>query len=62
MVLAMAAFAIEDAFFKFATTEVPVGPALAMFGLIGLAIFIGLSRAHAEPVLHPETDAYALGL
>lgn len=53
MVLSMAAFAIEDALFKYATTAIPVGPALLLFGLTGLAVFIGLSLSAKEPVFHP---------
>jgi drug/metabolite transporter (DMT)-like permease len=60
MVLAMAAFAVEDAFFKFATAEMPVGVALALFGLIGLVIFVGLSLRAGEAVFHPAVLSKAM--
>lgn len=53
MVLSMAAFAVEDAFFKQATATLDVGPALIVFGLVGMTLFAALSRARGEPVLHP---------
>lgn len=60
MVLAMAAFAVEDAFFKFATAGMPVGVALALFGLIGLVIFVGLSLRAGEAVFHPAVLSKAM--
>lgn len=60
MVLAMAAFAVEDAFFKFATAEMPVGVALVMFGLIGLVIFVGFSLRAGEAVFHPAVLSKAM--
>jgi drug/metabolite transporter (DMT)-like permease len=53
MVLSMAGFAIEDAFFKYATASMPVGVALALFGFLGFLIFAALSRRVGEPVFHP---------
>lgn len=54
MVLAMAAFAIEDMFLKAAATHMPVGIALALFGLGGSAVFIALTKRHDEQIIHPE--------
>ena len=53
MTLAMAAFAIEDVFFKSATQTVEVGPALLVFGALGLMLFAALSLKNGEAVLHP---------
>jgi len=53
MVLAMAAFALEDMFFKAATSSIPVGQALVIFGLGGMFAFIGLTKYRGESVLHP---------
>lgn len=53
MVLAMAAFAVEDAFFKSATAAMPVSVAVTLFGAIGLAVFVALSVKAGEAVFHP---------
>lgn len=53
MVLSMAAFAVEDAFFKYATSTMPVGFALSLFGAFGFCIFVLLSVRAREPVFHP---------
>lgn len=53
MVLAMAAFAVEDAFFKFATAAMPVSVAVTLFGLVGLVVFVALSLRAEEAVFHP---------
>lgn len=53
MVLAMAAFAIEDVLYKSASQIYPAGQALVLFGLFGLILFAGLALHRREPVLHP---------
>lgn len=53
MVLSMAAFAVEDVFFKAATARLPVGMALLGVGLGGLAIFALLSLRAGERIWHP---------
>ena len=53
MILAMAAFALEDSFFKAATELTSVGTALISFGLIGLLVFASQSLRVGEPVWHP---------
>ncbi len=53
MTLAMACFAIEDVFFKSATQSVDVGPALLVFGAIGLMLFASMSLKNGEAVFHP---------
>lgn len=54
MVLAMACFAIEDMFLKKATTMIPVGEALILFGVIGGAIFAAMGRLNNEALIHPQ--------
>lgn len=53
MVLAMAAFAAEDMFLKKATTQIPVGEALILFGIGGGLIFAALACIRREPLIHP---------
>lgn len=51
MVLAMAGFAVEDAFLKRASQHLPVGEILVLMGLIGMAIFAGLALRKGEAPL-----------
>lgn len=44
MTTAMAAFAVEDAFIKAATRQLPVGQVLILFGAAGALVFAGLAR------------------
>ncbi len=53
MVLAMAAFAVEDMLFKAASQSIPVGQALIIFGLGGMTAFIILAKYRGEIILHP---------
>ena len=53
MVLAMAAFSIEDMLIKAAANIVPIGLILALFGLGGMMIFILLTWKKDEVVIHP---------
>ena len=53
MVAAMAGFAFEDMFLKRATADMPVGQALAIFGLFGTLYFSARAAAQGVPVLHP---------
>ncbi len=53
MVLAMAAFALEDMFIKAATVTVPVGQVLLMFGLAGMIVFAALARYHGDRIFDP---------
>lgn len=43
MVLAMLAFAFEDAFVKLAAQHLPLGEVLALMGLVGMALFSALA-------------------
>jgi len=51
MVLAMAAFAVEDGLLKSATTLVPVPTAMMGFGLLGVLIFAGAALLRGEAPL-----------
>ncbi|SIO16435.1 EamA-like transporter family protein [Vannielia litorea] len=53
MTASMAGFAVEDAFIKSAAGAVPVGQVLAMFGLIGTAIFAMLCLRRGDRLIHP---------
>ena len=55
MVLAMAAFALEDMFIKAATVTIPVGQVLLMFGLCGMIVFAALARYHGDRVFDPSS-------
>lgn len=57
MVLAMAAFTVEDVLIKAATVDLPVGQVLILFGLGGMALFAALVRARGERVFHPAVLA-----
>jgi len=51
MVLAMAAFSLEDMFIKAASSAVPVGQILVLFGLGGMLVFIMLTVKRRETIL-----------
>lgn len=53
MVLAMAAFALEDMALKAAARDIPIGQAVLMFGLAGSLVFAGLAKAQGTRVFHP---------
>jgi drug/metabolite transporter (DMT)-like permease len=53
MVIAMAAFSIEDMLIKAAATTTHVGVILSLFGLGGSIVFALLSKAKGEVILHP---------
>ena len=51
MTAAMAGFAVEDAFLKQISRSMPVGQAIALMGLLGIAVFAGLAlQAGDAPV------------
>jgi len=51
MVLAMAAFSLEDMFIKAASSTVPVGEILILFGLGGTLAFVVLTLKRGETIL-----------
>lgn len=54
MVFAMGAFALEDMALKAAARDIPIGQAVALFGLGGLVIFALIARAQGARVFHPD--------
>lgn len=55
MVLAMAAFSLEDMFIKAASDFVPVGEILMLFGLGGTLAFIAMTLSRGQTVFHPDS-------
>ena len=53
MVGAMAGFAVEDMFLKFAARSLPVGQILMIFGGAGMLAFAALTKLRGERVFHP---------
>jgi drug/metabolite transporter (DMT)-like permease len=53
MVVAMAAFAVEDMLIKAAASTIAIGLILMLFGLGGMLVFIFLTWRRGESVLHP---------
>jgi drug/metabolite transporter (DMT)-like permease len=53
MVAAMAGFAVEDMFLKFAARSLPVGQILMIFGGGGMLAFAALTKLRGERVFHP---------
>ena len=53
MVAAMAGFAVEDMFLKFAARSLPVGQILMIFGGGGMLAFAALTKLRLEQVFHP---------
>lgn len=53
MVLAMAAFSMEDMFIKAASRSLPIGEILFLFGFGGTLAFIFLTLKRGEAILHP---------
>ena len=54
MVLAMAAFALEDMFIKSTAALVPVGEILLLFGLGGTLAFIVMTLSRGQAIFHPK--------
>jgi drug/metabolite transporter (DMT)-like permease len=66
MVAAMAGFALEDMFIKFAAADLPAGLILMAIGFIGGAVFAALARMQgqrtfARAALHPAVMGRNLG-
>lgn len=49
MTAAMVGFALEDAFLKAASRQIPVGEAILIIGLVGIAVFTGLALRAGQP-------------
>ena len=52
MVAAMVSFTFEDMFLKAAETHMPLGEAMLVFGIIGMAFFATLARQKGEALFH----------
>ena len=62
MVLAMAAFALEDAALKAAAGSVPLWQALVLFGLGGALVFATWARARGQALFRPALVSPAMRL
>ena len=62
MTLAMALFAVEDAFIKWVSGEVTVGFIILVIGLIGFAIFESIARAQGHALWSAELATRPVGL
>jgi drug/metabolite transporter (DMT)-like permease len=54
MIASMAAFAIEDAFLKTVTKQVPVGQVLMIFGVGGLIVFAWMAKRVRAPIFQAQ--------
>ena len=54
MIASMAAFAIEDAFLKTVTKQLPVGQVLMMFGAGGLCVFAFMARRAGASIFQAQ--------
>ena len=62
MIASMAAFAIEDAFLKTVTKQLPVGQVLMMFGAAGLCVFALMARRAGDCLASNGMGAALLSL
>ncbi len=60
MILAMAAFAVEDMFIKAAADTLAIGPILMLFGGGGMLVFMLLAKLRQQPLYHPAVLSRAL--
>lgn len=66
MLSAMALFAVEDMFLKWAAADLPVGQIVFVSGLFGMAVFWGMAWRQGQPILgraalHPAVLARNFG-
>ncbi len=60
MVLAMAAFSVEDMLVKAVSVTLPIDQILIIFGTLGATFFMLFARVHSETVFHPAITSRAL--
>ena len=60
MLLAMAAFSLEDMFIKSAVEVVPLGYAILAFGLGGALVFLGLMQLKGEATVPADVRSKAM--
>lgn len=62
MVLAMAAFAVEDVLIKTAARSLPLAEVLMVFGAGGALVFAAAARQGGLPLLHPDVWVRIMGV
>ncbi len=62
MVLAMAAFAVEDALVKRAARELPIAQVLMLFGAGGALIFAAWGAGRGAPLFHPQVRSRTMAI
>lgn len=60
MVLAMAAFAVEDMLVKSVSQTLPIGMILIVFGAFGTVFFMSCVRVKSQSLLHPAISGKAM--
>jgi drug/metabolite transporter (DMT)-like permease len=60
MVLAMAAFAVEDMLVKSVSQTLPIGMILIVFGAFGTVFFMSCARVKSQSLLHPAISGKAM--
>lgn len=60
MVAAMLAFTLEDVFIKAASTQIPLGQVMVIFGCGGLIGFVVMARMRGEGIIHPQAFGRAM--
>jgi drug/metabolite transporter (DMT)-like permease len=60
MVLAMAAFAVEDMLVKSVSHTLPIGMILIVFGAFGTVFFMSCARVKSQSLLHPAISGKAM--
>ncbi|RGP38252.1 DMT family transporter [Pseudotabrizicola alkalilacus] len=62
MILSMAGFAVEDMFLKASARVMPMGQAVLIVGLVGMAVFALMARRMGEPAFHPALMTRGLAI
>ncbi len=62
MIASMAAFAIEDSFFKTLAQTMPIGQVLMLFGFGGACFFAATARVTRQPIFVPEVLSVQMGI
>lgn len=62
MTLSMAGFAVEDVFLKASARVMPMGQAVLIVGLVGMAVFALMARRRGELAFHPALRSRGLAI
>lgn len=62
MIVAMALFAVEDMFLKAASSALPVGEILILFGLGGAIVFGAVAKKHGEALVPKDVFSPVMGI